>query len=368
MKSEESRNEYYPDTVSPPGATLQETISAYTMTQTELADRIGLTKKTINGIVSGKEPITPTTALHLEHVLGIPARFWINREQRYREFLARREEQVRLEQDLEWLKKFPVADMVKFGWIKRYNDRVQLLREILDFFGVATPGQLKKIVIDPLANYRKSMAFKTNPIAMAAWLRCGELKGKRLHCKPYDVQEFRRALANVRTLTKELPSVFLKEVVQICAEAGVAIVFIPELPGTHVYGATRWINSKKALLQLSLRRKTDDHLWFTFFHEAYHILNPKKTQIIIETNDMKDEDAANRFAANHLIPKSQLSSFLETTQITTTSITDFASRIGISAGIVVGRLQHEEKVPQSHYNKLKLKFKWKIRDNTEDDG
>ncbi|MFN8491179.1 MAG: hypothetical protein U0350_26520 [Caldilineaceae bacterium] len=38
--------------------------------------------------------------------------------------------------------------------------------------------------------------------------------------------------------------------------------FVPELAQLRVCGATRWLTPNKALLQLSLRYKTNDHLWF----------------------------------------------------------------------------------------------------------
>jgi len=61
----------------------------------------------------------------------------------------------------------------------------------------------------------------------------------------------------------------------------VAIVFVPELPKLRVSDATRWLASNKALIQLSLRYKTDDHLWFTFFHDAGHILLHGKREMFL---------------------------------------------------------------------------------------
>ena len=82
-------NAYVPDTVSPPGETILETIEALGMSQTDLAERMGLTPKTVNEIVKGKTILTPQIALQLEQILGVPAAFWMNREQHYREYLAR---------------------------------------------------------------------------------------------------------------------------------------------------------------------------------------------------------------------------------------------------------------------------------------
>ncbi len=87
--------QYIPDFVSPPGETLLEVLETRGMSQAELAERTGRPKKTINEIIKGKTAITPETALQFEFVLGVPARFWNQREQNYREFLARQRENLK---------------------------------------------------------------------------------------------------------------------------------------------------------------------------------------------------------------------------------------------------------------------------------
>lgn len=79
--------------LSPPGDTIQETIDVMGMCQNELAERMGKTESNINNIINGKEPISVDTALKLEQVLGIRAKFWLTRETNYREELARIEQQ-----------------------------------------------------------------------------------------------------------------------------------------------------------------------------------------------------------------------------------------------------------------------------------
>jgi hypothetical protein len=154
------------------------------------------------------------------------------------------------------------------------------------------------------------------------------------------------------------PDVFQPSLIRLCADAGVAVVFVPELPGTHVSGATRWLTAKKALIQLSLRYRSDDHLWFTFFHEAGHILLHGKRQVFLEdsgTTNSQEEDA-NAFAANALIPSPAFREFQECENTSKAAIREFAEKLGISPGVVVGRLQHEGSLPYSHCNDLKRRF------------
>jgi len=357
-------NAYLPDQVSLPGETLQEVLDDRQMSQAELAERTGRPKKTINEIVKGKAAITAETALQLERVLGIPASFWNNLERNYQEYVARRQEEALLEESTDWLEQVPVKTLEKYGWIERQSRQVDKVREVLSFFGVASPSEWAQVFQVPQASFRHSLAFQSEPGALAAWLRKGELEAQGIRCAPFDKGRFQSALAKARALTVEEPEVFVPKLTSLCAAGGVAVVFVRELPKCRVHGATRWTSPNKALIQLSLRYKTNDHLWFSFFHEAGHILLHGKRLIFIEAGRAStgpEEEEANRFASDLLIPPRALEELRHLAQARWPSevrVRSFAKQIGIAPGIVVGRLQHEEWLPPTHLNGLKVRFDW----------
>jgi len=365
--SNKVQNQYIPDLVLPPGETLLEKIEELGMSQAELAQRMGRPKKTINEIIRGKAAITPETALQLERVLGIPAHFWSNYEQLYRQYKTRGEEEKRLSDQVDWLQCFPIKTMITKDWLQGFDNKVQQLRELLNFFAIASPDQWE-VQWETVWNqssiaFRKTPAFKSNREALSAWLRRGEINAQQIYCKSYAAKAFRQVLREVRCLTLEPPRVFRPKLVDLCADAGVAVVFVPQLPKSRVGGATRWLAHNKALIQLSLRYKTDDHLWFTFFHEAGHILLHGKRVVFLEEEGLDDakEQQANIFAAKTLIPPADLRSFLKKYKpgyLGKQSIQAFADEIGIAPGIVVGRLQYEGYLPYTHCNDLKRTFKW----------
>jgi addiction module HigA family antidote len=364
----EIQNQYKPDLVSPPGETLQETLEAMGMSQAELAQRTGRPKKTINEIIKGKAAISPETALQLERVLGVPATFWNSRERHYREDLARVAEQERLKEQVAWLTKIPVKAMSKMGWIKLEKDQVQQLLEVLNFFGVASPQELETFWERQAVKFRMSPSVALNHWAALTWLRKGEMEAKLVKCSPYNPQTFKQALQQIRSLTTEDPDIFYPRMVSLCADAGVALVFIPEIPSLRVSGATRWLTPAKAMIQLNLRYKTDDHLWFTFFHEAGHILKHDKRLTFIEeipdggrplelsAGDLEEE--ANRFAANFLIPAESYRRLVKKRTFSKEAVKLFAQETGVAPGIVVGRLQHDSLLPYTHLNDLKRRFEW----------
>jgi plasmid maintenance system antidote protein VapI len=359
------QNEYFPDAVTPPGETLQEVLNTIGMTKAELADRIGKTPKFIIDMIKHGATITPATAMDLEKVLGIPASFWNNRERRYRENLARKEERKRLKKEADWLKGFPLGQMIKVGWIKKHKDRADQMDEVLKFFGIASYRQWDAIWLTPSATYRKSKAFASKPGASSAWLRKGELQGQELGCSPYNREKFVSALEEVRRLTCTEPEGFQARTVQLSSEAGVAVVFTRPMKGAPVYGATRWLTAEKALIQLSLRGKFEDLLWFTFFHEAGHILLHGKKEVFIEGDGQQSEKEkdADHFAANILIPNSSWQKFISKEDVhSAAAVKDLSEQLEISPAVIVGRLQHEGLIPHSHLNGLRRRFiiNWEI--------
>ena len=353
-------NEYLPDYLVAPGEVLSDYLDGLKMTQAELAARTGLTKKTINEIIKGKAPISPETSLKLERALGRPAHFWNNLEAQFQENRARLAEEIRLKAHLDWLKKLPVAHMAKLGWIAKTSDKMAQLREVLRFFGVASPDQWETIWREYQVAYRQTQRFETRAESVSAWLRRGEIEAAQIDCQPFDKRRFLNVLNVIRGLTIEPRHSFQQRLVELCAAAGMAVVFVPELPKTGVYGATRWIGDK-AVIQLSLRYKSNDHFWFTFFHEAGHIVKHGRKEIFIEGNGLDDEKEAeaNVFARERLIPTAEYRQFVSSwDRRSLAPVESFAVRIKIAPGIVIGLLQHDELLPKSHGNRLKIFYRW----------
>lgn len=344
-----------------------ELLESVGLSQADLAERTGRPKKTINEIAKGKAAITPETALQLERVLGVPSSYWNALEQNYRAALARIEEKQRLSEHVGWLSNFPITEMIKRKWIKTRADKVELVEELLSFFGVASPDAWT----DVWCRGKEATAFRKSPThdsaelgLTATWLRQGELKGRDVQCGPFDAARFKRALGEIRLLTsnKDVNSA-INSTINACAAAGVAVVLVPEFPKLGVCGATRWLSSEKALIQLSLHYKRDDQLWFSFFHEAGHILLHGKRDIFVEQKKASkdihlEEEEANKFAADMLIPAESYRDFVSTGDFSHTSISNYAKSLGIAPSIVVGRLQHDKAIGFHERNEFKVRVDW----------
>ncbi|WDN88006.1 hypothetical protein BuS5_00974 [Desulfosarcina sp. BuS5] len=353
-------NAYQPDYTIHPGEILEETLEARGIKKTALAERCGITLKTVSQIINGKASISPSIAIRLERAIGVSASLWSNLNTDYELFVAREKDHASLYKQKQWVKKFPLQQLSNLGILPRKKNLTENLSNLLSFFGVSTISAWNNFYLAPNVAYRRSVAYKSQPESIATWLRIGELMSESVECAPFNKKKFKVALSEIRKVTNEPVEIFQKIMIESCRKSGVSLVFVPELSKTHVSGATKWLNTNKAMIILSLRHKMDDHFWFNFFHEAGHILLHGKTEVFIEANNhiekSEKEVEADVFASNILISKSNYKKLTSLTKFSRQSISAFAKELDLSPGIIVGRLQHDGLIPYSWLNKLKRKF------------
>jgi HTH-type transcriptional regulator/antitoxin HigA len=358
------RNEFQPDWVSAPGETISDILEERDISQIQFAQETGLTLEQAGQLLKGHARITSEIAQQLVVVLGGTAAFWLNRESQFRHDLARLHREVREAASGEWLSELPLVEMLKFGWLSRFMSRTGSKEAAcLQFFGVADATAWRETCNSMLQNaaFRTSPSFASRPGAVAAWLRQGEIEAESISCEPWDGPHFQAALSRIRRLTwKKQPKAFVPLLQKQCAECGVAVVVVRAPSGCRASGATRFLSPNKALLLLSFRYLSDDHFWFTFFHEAGHLLLHSKRTLFLEGRDIvptKEEGEANEFAASVLIPDESRRAFLDL-PVDGRQVLRFAKAVGVSPGIVVGQLQHLGRFRRNQLNNLKRRFTW----------
>jgi addiction module HigA family antidote len=350
----------FSDLAIPPGELLEEELQEIGMTQNELARRTGRPAQAINELIRGKKAITHKTALEFERVLGIPAHIWVNLQASYDLTNARISDMGALKDQENWLDDFPVKEMENRGWIETCTSNSDKVRALLNFFGVAS-FRIWRESAQELLGFRISERSKVSLGALAVWLRKGEIEGYSVAAEEYDEARFMEALRSIRRLTHEDPDVFEPQMKALCASAGVALVLVPELPESGANGVARWLRKDKALIQLSLKYKWSDIFWFSFFHEACHVLEHDVRDVYIDGLDgePQSEEEANCFARDWLIPPQKWNQFVNKGAFTLQSVKTFATEIGIAPGIVVGRMQHDRLIPwNSRLNRLRERFVW----------
>jgi HTH-type transcriptional regulator/antitoxin HigA len=357
---------YSPREVTPPGATLRDLMEERDWKQRELAHRLGRPVQAVNEILAGKKEITEDTALELERVMEVPAQFWLAREAQYREHLARQRSAEVSREHVPWLEQFPLKALQEAGVLPLGRltaaFKQELVEPLLRFFGVASPAGWQAHYDQMQPQFRRARpSQQTDVAAITAWLRMGELQAARLQLADYEPARLQAALPEMRALSLRQAEEIGPELVRLCGQAGVALVFVAPLPGTHVSGVARFLHGRP-LIQLSLLGKWNDLFWFSFFHELAHVLKHPTRAIFLDdaaagdTADSPEEQEANRFAAETLVPRAQQAR-LAALPLDAASVEAFAREIGVHPGIVVGQLQHRRRLGYGHaLTRLKARY------------
>jgi hypothetical protein len=315
----------------------------------------------LNPILAGTEPISIEIARRLSNTLGGTVGFWIARDGQYREDLAR------VEAD-RWAQTLPVNDMAEYGWIDKPADWTDRIEVALRFFDVPDLNAWNAAYLSPVraALLRASFGEPPRDGSLAVWLRQAEKQARQLVCQQWDRERFEQSLQIARSLTRlKDPGQFIPRLQTLCASAGVAVVVVRAPDGCNVSGAARFLADGLGLIALTARYLTDDHLWFTFFHEAAHlVLEGGSTTYVDElapglASDIRgQEKAANQFATRYLLSEEGLKS-LAALRPRMREIIKLAHRLGVAPGIIVGQLQFRGRLSfGSGMNHLKRRYQW----------
>ena len=360
---------FSPNWVSAPGDTIADILKERDLSVAEFCEQVGYSPNDTVDVLEGRAAISIELAERLEEVLGASAAFWMRRDFDYREDATRISRG-----DRAWLEELPLTDMIKFGWLQPLRPEYESAA-CLRFFDVPSVDawRRKYARVLEMTALSTSETFDSTPGSVVAWLRQGELEAGDAAGTAWDPARLEHSLPEIRTLTRvSSPTRFLPPLRRICAESGVSLVVAPAPRGCRASGAARLSEPGRALIQLSFRYRTDDHFWFTFFHEVGHLLlhaGGKATVAgahhpgwILDGEgglgaDAEVESEANRFAEEVLTP-SALKDELLSMRCTSDQVIRFGRSVGISAGIVVGQLQYFGRLRHNQLNRLKRRFSW----------
>lgn len=356
-----SASAFAPDWASPPGDTLRDVLNGRGLTVDEAAVVIGVPVREVERLLSGEAEITVGLAQNLSASIGATAQFWINRECAYRDGITRREL-------LHWVSQLPTKEMTRRGWLPSSTSDIEVAQLCLDFFQVPDVASWR-VRTDALSGalYRTSRSYTLDDAAALVWLQQSRrLAFRRKGIEPWNDEGLRSALLRIRRLTFDKdPSSFLPKVEAVLAQAGVRLVVLQAPKGCPVSGASLTLEDGSALIALTARHLSDDHLWFTLFHEAAHLLLHGRSAIYLDAIDErhavapdKREAEADALAAELLVPRSVIDELPDRRRPKSREIVRAAVRHKVAPGIVVGHLQHEGILGFENLNSLKRRYRW----------
>ncbi len=337
---------------TPPGATIKEQLIERGMSQKEFAARMDMTEKHISRLINGEVLLTSDVAVRLEMVLGIPARFWNNLEAIYREKLVKAELENKMDADLQIAKQFPYSEMAKHGWVPETRDAKERVVHLRRYFEVVDLSLLADRQITRIACRRLAVTEKSD-LALIAWAQQIKIKARQVATAPINIKALMALMPKLRNMTMLRPKEFCPQLKQLLAECGAALVFLPHLQGSFLQGAS-FMDGSKIVVGLTVRGRDADKFWFSFFHEMAHVClgHVGKAEVTKE-----DEDAADMWADNLLIPTEEFDAFMKQGDFSRQTVLRFANRHNVAPGIVVGRMQKKGMIKYNMLNDLKEQYK-----------
>ncbi len=342
-----------------PGYYIKEIVDESGLTQEDFAKRLDTTPKNLSLLIRGEQSLSIDIAMKLSRMIGTGVSYWLNLQNAYDTLIA----QFKSEEELvEERKIFEYFDYKYFrdnyGLPDLPRKKDEQIKQVREFLNVATLSVFSKR--DMAVRFRSSTMemSEASTIKANTMVQIATNKALKIEAPKFNKKKFEEAVQYALTLTqshKEFYSLIYKEFL----EAGVIFVILPNISGSKTNGATKKIG-ENIMLMVNDRRLYADSFWFTLFHEIGHIINGDYG-ISFEKEAGEQEEFADRYAENMLIPPDMYQEFVNKNSFDIHSIKKFAEKINRDPGIILGRLQNDKKVGFDDWNLKPLKQKYKVK-------
>jgi HTH-type transcriptional regulator / antitoxin HigA len=359
-----------------PGKILRQWLDEKGWTQDELATITNRRRQTISEIVSGKNGVTPEMAVVLAAAFGNKPEEWLRYDTLYRLSTVEGDDVSDIEKKARLFEIAPIREMQKRGWIKDTDSPEELEQQLKQFFGADSLDD--DITFSVAARRSEKLPADLTPAERAWYFRARQM-ASAIPVGPFISQALEKAEPELRELAAYPNEV--RHLAQLLASYGVRFIVIEPLPGVKVDGAAFWCDDGKPAIAISLRYDRIDAFWFTVMHEFAHIKNGDALSV---DKDMIDatigiavmlvedeaERRANEQASASLIPPEEFDSFIRRVGplYSKERIVQFAHKIKIHPGIIVGQLQHRNEIGFSSNREMLVKVRSSVIDSALTDG
>ena len=354
--------------VTSPGKQIQLRLEQLGWNQTDLAEVLEVPNSVVSSLVSGRRTISIELDRALSAAFGDAVGFWLKLETEFSLFnavegasptgdVARR---------AELFKRGPIREMQRRGWIPHNSNIEELEQEVKAFFAPSLS----------VATRRSHEADQLTP-AQNAWCHRAHQMAAAQQVAPFNVNALTAAEGELRKLAAYVSEV--RRLTAVLASYGIRFVVVEPIAGAKIDGAAFWLSKEAPVIALSARFDRIDAFWFTLMHEFSHIKNGDALSVdsemvndngVLTHTDDQHESRANHEAAGSLIPFHELDSFVRRMGplYSKDRIIQFAHRVKIHPGIIVGQLQHRGEVAYSMHRDLLVKCRSNVVDTALTDG
>lgn len=334
---EKYEDENYPVDLPDPIEAIRFRMDQANLKQKDLVPLIG-SKSKVSEVLAGKRDLSLTMIRKLVEELGIPA-----------DVLLRQKGSLPIAQDfLELGKRFPLAEMIKRGWLDGVVKSLNEARDQLD---------------DVLAKFSEPVGDPTTlEVFNRQMSRCGNAKDDAaLVAWQIRVMSVAKQQAKLNYENGTVDESFLREVVHLSflddgpklaqeflAKNGIHLVVERHLPKTYLDGAAMRLGDSGRLVAMTLRYDRLDNFWFVLLHELAHIalhIDKGVCQAVFDNLDERGTDQIEReadaLASDSLIPEGVWRAAKLTAKSSVGDVKSFANHHRVHASIPAGRIRYE---------------------------
>ena len=350
----------YKDTIAfHPGYYIKEIVDESGLTQEDFAKRLDTTPKNLSLLIRGEQNLSIDIAMKLSRMLRTSVSYWLNLQNAYDSLITefKSDEELSIEREVfrnldyrYFRDNFGLPDLPR-----KIDEQIKAVR---NFLNVATLKVFTKK--DMAVSFRSSTEALTeaNTVKANVMVQIATNKALKVDAPRFNKHRFEKAVKYALTLTSN-HNEFYPFLYQAFLEAGVIFIILPNLSGSKINGATKKIGDN-IMLMVNDRRLNSDTFWFTLFHEIGHIMNGDYG-ISFERETGGQEELANKYAEDSLIPNRQYQEFKEKKHFDLSSICCFADQINRDPGIVLGRLQKDGVIGFEDQSMNSLRHKYKVK-------
>lgn len=339
-----------------PGYYIKELVEESGLTQEDFAKRLDTTPKNLSILIRGEQSLSIDIAMKLSRLSGTSIAYWLNLQKAYDTLIAEFESDKELDEEKK------ILDYLDYRYFKTHyglrdypRNKSAQVKEAREFLKVSTLCVLEKK--DMAVNFRSKAKMSEASIVKAnAMVQIAANKTLEESAPRFNKKKFESAIEYALAQTTNHKD-FYNNIKRAFYDAGVVLVVLPNIPGSNTNGATKKLGDN-IMLMVNDRRLNSDTFWFTLFHEIGHVMNGD-FGISFENEKGESERKANVYAQNMLISPEAYKEFVSQKRFDVTSIKRFAMSIDRDPGIVLGRLQNDEKVGYTNkmLNSLRKKYK-----------
>ena len=291
------------------GSMLKDYLEYHKISQSDFADKLGITQKHINNILNENADISEDLMIAISLITDIDVNLitFVETKKKLYNYLNNRfsnEKEIN-----EFLNSFYIKEMEKMNWIT-LNDKTSYLQnayDLLKYLNVRDFNIFEK--------YSKEKIFfkkydDSNLKKVFLWIkRCDSLIENQ-NVSSYNSSNM---VLLLNDLKKERTRPFNKSsLIKLFNKHGLYLVIEEALKGTKIRGCTKVVGDNPAIY-MTCYLKEKSSFYFALYHELGHVksdYNKAKSKVIIDGDDSL-EKRADLFAANQMIDEKIYSEILE---------------------------------------------------------